>query len=189
MTWTKLGDEFADETMDLSSDAFRLHVEALIWSNRKLADLLVPARMLPRLTALEDPGTAVDELIRTGWWQQIDEGTYWIGCRFPEWQRDRVQVEHRREQLALAQRRKRRHDLGDHSLCLQSRCKALSTVDASVDASDDPGRVGTGRETTPKTGLEEGAKVCCVCGSTGSLLAGKDGKLRCRRHHFDQAAA
>ena len=38
MTWTKLGDEFADECWTLSDAAFRLHTEGLLWSNRMLTD-------------------------------------------------------------------------------------------------------------------------------------------------------
>lgn len=38
MTWTKLGDEFADECWTLTDAAFRLHTEGLLWSNRMLTD-------------------------------------------------------------------------------------------------------------------------------------------------------
>jgi len=158
MTWTKLGDEFLPEAMDLSDGAGFLHVKALCWSNWRLLDLMISRKDLamfgnPTSSSLDE---AIQELIDTGWWQQVDDHTFWIGCRFSEWQRDKAQVEHRRAQLALAQRRKRLHDVGDHSLCLPGgRCKGLSavesTVDATVELSDDSGRLRDGTVTgTPK---------------------------------------
>jgi len=53
MTWTKLGDEFSDAAAGLSSAAFRTHVEALCWSNRRLLDLIIPKASLKRFA--EDP--------------------------------------------------------------------------------------------------------------------------------------
>lgn len=187
MTWTKLGDEFADETMALSSDAFRLHVEALIWSNKRLADLIVPRRMLPRLSALDDPEAAAAELLAAGWWQDMDVG-YWIGCRFSDWQRDRADVEHDRERNARNQRRRRLHLRGDHSECLPGKCRAPSPGDTPDDShhdyADTSGRVGSGREVTANPALEERevteprSDTCRTCGQLSgfSLLDG-----RCRR--------
>ncbi|MCA1675735.1 MAG: hypothetical protein LC799_27335 [Actinobacteria bacterium] len=203
MTWTKLGDEFGDAAADLSDAAVRLHVEALLWSNRLLLDLLVPVRDLRRFAFTDEADLAVAELLAAGWWEQ--RGTvWWIGCRWPEWQRDRVQVEHKRERDSAAQRRRRRHVLGDHSLCLAGHCRALSAVESAHDSAHDPGRVGSGRE-TPTPALEEkktGAVVhggsdtdndglvCADCGRSGSLLTGStDGLHRCRKHHFARRAS
>jgi hypothetical protein len=142
MTWTKLGDEFVDGALDLTDAAFRTHVEALLYSNRRLLDLAIPKRELHRFAGAVDVELAVKELLERGWWE--DHGpAWWIGCKWPEWQRDRSQVEARRVQLSLAQRRRRRHVLGDHSLCLPGRCPQ-STVDATDDYRDDPGRDGYG---------------------------------------------
>ena len=145
MTWTKLGDEFPDEAAPLSDAAFRTHVEALGWSNRRLLDLTIRKGDVKRFAETADPAAAIDELVAAGWWEVRGE-FYWIGCKFPDWQRDRAQVVHRREQLAQAQRRKRRHEVGDHSLCLPGRCKYLSPDESTVDRPDDPGRDGTGRD-------------------------------------------
>lgn len=150
--WTKLGDEFPDEARELSDAAFRTHVEALCWSNRRLLDLVIEKRDLKRFAETDNPDAAVDELVDIGWWQDAG-GAWFIGTRFSEWQRDRSQVEHRREQQALAQKRRRRHLVGDHSLCLsctqpvESTDDATddSTVDSTVEQADDPGRDGTGR--------------------------------------------
>jgi len=162
MTWTKLGEEFPDEAGDLTSDAFRLHVEALAWSNRRLLDLIVPKRDLRRFTFVTDSTAAVDELVRQGWWQDC-EGDWFIGMKFPEWQQEREQVEHRRAANRLSQNRKRKHDIGNHELCIPGRCKYLSSADARADSStpsgSDPDRFGTeryGEPLTTKPSFEEG---------------------------------
>jgi hypothetical protein len=117
MTWTKLGDEFAAEAAPLSDMAFRTHVEALMWSNHRLLDLVIPKRDLYRFAETAEPDKAAAELVDKEWWE--DRGpVWWIGCRFPHWQRDRVQIDAQRKGWAERQRRSRRHKLGDHSLCL-----------------------------------------------------------------------
>ena len=121
MTWTKLGDEHADAAADLSDAAWRTHVEALEWSNRRLFDLLIPKRDLRRFAFSLDAEKATDELVDAGWWQDCGE-SWWIGCRFPEWQQDRKQVEARRTADSERQLRRRRHQRGDHSLCLVGKC-------------------------------------------------------------------
>lgn len=148
MTWTKLGEEFPDEAADLSDAAFRLHVEALAWSNRRLLDQMVPKRDVRRFTFVQQADEAAAELVAAGWWQ--DCGKDWfIGVRFPEWQQDRDYIEHRRAANRATQRRKRKHDIGNHSLCVPGRCKGLSSGDACDDTSDssgsDPDRIGSDR--------------------------------------------
>jgi hypothetical protein len=41
MTWTKLSDDFSDDCWQLSDAAYRLHVDGLNWSNRKLLNCLL----------------------------------------------------------------------------------------------------------------------------------------------------
>jgi hypothetical protein len=182
MTWTKLGDEHADAAADLSDAAWRTHVEAWEWSNRMLLDLAIPKQHLRRFAFSNDAEKAVEELLATGWWE--DRGAvWWVGCRFPEWQRSREQVQVRREQNATAQERRRRHGKGDHSLCLSGKCPKVSAADSarvsaadtSADSAVDPGRVGsgTGNPTThlgeehPPEHLPE--NVCVVCGRSSSF--------------------
>ena len=74
MTWTKLSDDFADDCWTLSDAAFRLHVEGLCWSNRKLLDLHLPTDDLRRFARNPD---AVQELLAGGWWA-ADGDTYVI---------------------------------------------------------------------------------------------------------------
>jgi len=69
MTWTKLSDDFTDECWDLSDAAFRLLVEMLTFSNRKLLDCTIPKEELRRFAKRPE---AVDELTQGKW--IIDEG-------------------------------------------------------------------------------------------------------------------
>jgi hypothetical protein len=143
MTWTKLGDEFGPESGELTNGEFRTHVEALVYSNWRLLDLYVPKSEVRRFAGSADAAADVDGLVAKGWWKDACDAWY-IGVRFPEWQRNRSQVEERRAYLAEAQRRSRAHKAGDHSLCLPSNCKSLrSTDESTVDSTVDPGRVGT----------------------------------------------
>lgn len=67
MTWTKLSDDYSDDCWTLTDAAFRLHTEALIWSNRKLLDLRVPKDDLRRFAKTPE---AAPELVNVGWWTQ-----------------------------------------------------------------------------------------------------------------------
>lgn len=132
MTWTKLGAEWPDEARNLSDAAYRLHVDALCYSNRLLADLLVKKQEVQRFSWIADTAAAVAELVAAGWWE--DRGScWWIGARFGTWQRSREQVEAKRTTDGKAQRRKRLHDSGDHSECLRSCTPAPSSHDNAHD--------------------------------------------------------
>lgn len=140
MTWCKLGDEWPDAARDLSDAAYRTHTEALCWSARRLLDLIITKRDIPRFAETGDPESAVAELVRTGWWQEIPEG-YYIGVRFAEWQLESTVVQARRDSNAIRQRRHRLHKAGDHSLC--QNCDESRRYETR-----DPGRVGTERDGT-----------------------------------------
>lgn len=154
VTWTKLGDEFPAAARELTDAEFRTHAGALCWSSMRLLDLRIPKGEVHRFA--ESPGAelAVEGLVAKGWW--ADCGDTWdIGLHFPEWQQDRVQVEHRRTYLAEAQKRSRAHRMGNHSLCLPGKCslappstvdvaRAGSTVDSTGMSTPDPGRDGSG---------------------------------------------
>jgi hypothetical protein len=150
MTWTKLGDEFSDEARDLTDAEYRTHSDALIWSNRRGLDLLVPKRDLRKFGESPLADDAPEGLIAKGWW--ADEGDHWnIGLRFPEWQLERAVIKQRQEANALRVRRSRMHKAGDHSICVVGNCPAAAadvmhydTRDETRDDMRDPGRVGTG---------------------------------------------
>jgi hypothetical protein len=87
MTWTKLSDDFSDDCWRLSDQAWRLHVEGLIWSNRKLLDLrLLKDEM--RLWAKHPEAAA--ELVAIGWWK--DDGDTYVILHHGVYQRPRERV-------------------------------------------------------------------------------------------------
>lgn len=116
--WVKLGDEFADAARDLSSPAFRTHVEALLWSGRRGLDLIIPKRDLRRFAEDVDPEKAVVELLELGWWQDLpDDDAWYAGCYFADWQPEAKVVSSRKRANALRVRKNRLHKVDDHSLC------------------------------------------------------------------------
>ncbi|MDQ0101139.1 hypothetical protein J2T10_000758 [Paenarthrobacter nicotinovorans] len=88
MTWTKLSDDFADDVWTLSDEAFRLHVEGLGWSNRKLSDMSIRKDDLRRFAKHPE---AVQELLDTGFWEESGPETYTIR-HHASYQRTREQV-------------------------------------------------------------------------------------------------
>jgi hypothetical protein len=87
VTWAKLSDDFPDDCWTLSDAAFRLHVEGLCWSNRKLLDCRIPKDDLRRFA--KRPG-AVAELLAVGWWS--DGGDAYVIRHHADYQRTREQV-------------------------------------------------------------------------------------------------
>lgn len=73
MTWTKLSDDFSDDAWRLSDKAFRLHVEGLVWSNRKLLDLVLLKDEVQRWAKRPE---AADELVERGWWEDWGDRYY-----------------------------------------------------------------------------------------------------------------
>jgi hypothetical protein len=70
MTWTKLSDDFSDDCWELSDAAVRLHMEGLVWSNRKLLDLRLTKEDMVRWA--KRPGAA-EELVAAGWWREAGD--------------------------------------------------------------------------------------------------------------------
>lgn len=86
MTWSKLSDDYSDDCWGLSDAAFRLHTEAIVWSNRKLLDLRIPRDDLRRFKCPE----AVQELLDHGFW--TDFGSYFEILHHSDYQRSREAV-------------------------------------------------------------------------------------------------
>jgi hypothetical protein len=87
VTWTKLSDDFSDDCWQLSDKAFRLHVEGLLWSNRKLADLRLSKTEIRRWAKHPE---AAAELVEIGWWS--DKGDHYLIIHHGTYQRTREAV-------------------------------------------------------------------------------------------------
>jgi hypothetical protein len=87
MTWTKLGDEFADECWTLSDKAFRLHTQGLLWSNRMLTDGQLAKEDMRRWAHHPD---SAEELVSVGWWE--DRGGHYQIVHHLGYQRTRKQI-------------------------------------------------------------------------------------------------
>ncbi len=92
MTWTKLSDDFTDDTWTLSDAAHRLHVDGLVWSNRKLLDVHIPKADLARVSPRAE---VVPELLDAGFWR--DDGDFYVIRHHADYQRTREQVIHQQE--------------------------------------------------------------------------------------------
>lgn len=87
MTWTKLSDDYADHCWTLSDKAFRLHTEALCWSNRKLLDCVIDKS--GPWTWAKYPEAAA-ELVAAGYWEDGDD--HYRIIDHSEYQRSRAAV-------------------------------------------------------------------------------------------------
>jgi hypothetical protein len=105
MTWTKLSDDFTDDCWQLSDAAKLLHIDGLVWSNRKLLDCRISKQGMERWTKHPE---AAAELVDTGWW--ADAGEYYRIRHHAVYQRDAesvlAQQERNRENGAKGGRRK-----------------------------------------------------------------------------------
>ncbi|MGV0081726.1 hypothetical protein ACRUZW_25980 [Mycobacterium colombiense] len=89
MTWTKLSDDFTDDCWELSDGAHRLHIEALVWSNRKLLDCRISKKDMARWAKCPAP-EFISELLDCGWWE--DDGDAYLINHHSRYQRTREQV-------------------------------------------------------------------------------------------------
>ena len=87
MTWTKLSDDFSDDCWELSDAAVRLHMEGLVWSNRKLLDCRLAKSDMVRWAKRLG---AADELVAAGWWR--DSGSHYEIVHHAAYQRSRDAV-------------------------------------------------------------------------------------------------
>jgi hypothetical protein len=92
MTWTRTGDEFADECWTLSDAAYRLHHEGLTWSNRKSCDGKLAKDDMVRWAKRLD---AAEELVAIGWWK--DHGDHYQIVHHIGYQRTAEQIAHQSE--------------------------------------------------------------------------------------------
>lgn len=97
MTWVKLDDAFPDnpKVVGLSSDAFRLYVEALCYCGRHLTDGQVPESAVKRMG-----GDNASELVDAGLWTPSGKG--WLVNDYLEFNPSREKVKADRAKRAEA---------------------------------------------------------------------------------------
>lgn len=150
MTWTKLSDDFGDDCWTLSDAAFRLHVEGLGWSNRKLLDCQLSAEDVQRFAKNPD---AVTELTDCGWWSHDTETETFIIRHHAGYQRLAADVVRQQEVNKANRRRGRARPVRTHA---DEPSEEPSQGDESSNEPSDE-RDGTGRDGTgsvPATQLE-----------------------------------
>jgi hypothetical protein len=163
VTWTKLSDDFADDCDQLSSDAFRLHVEGLIRSNRKLLDLHLDKTQMPRwVWNVGLAEIAVKELLASGWWS--DEGDHYLIRHHACYQRTREQVL-RQQEVNRANRAK-----GKARPVREQATEIRPEDEPSDDSSDERDWFRTGLDRQPKepvdfseNGNGSGPALCRYC--------------------------
>ena len=134
MTWTKLGDEFTDECWTLTADAFRLHVEGLVWSNRKGMDGQLAKDDMLRWAHRPE---AAEELVAIGWWE--DHGGHYKIIHHIGYQRTREQIA-KQSIVNRANRAKGK--------ARPVRAKSQSHDESSDESSDERDRTGQARTRT-----------------------------------------
>lgn len=147
MTWTKLSDDFGDDCYQLSDAAFRLHVEGLLWSNRKLVDLKLDKAVLQRWATRPE---AAAELVDRGWW--TDEGDHYLIRHHAIYQRTAEQVV--KQQQANKANRAKGKARPVREQAPPASAETTVSDESSDESSDEMDRTGQDR-----TGhLEEGVK-------------------------------
>lgn len=117
MTWTKIGDNFADraDLLACSRSARLLHVEGLVYANRAGSDGAIPKGALRRMTDSDDPQAEALELVAHKVWETTETG--WEIRNFTADQMSADEVERVQAAARKRQTRRRLHLAGDHSEC------------------------------------------------------------------------
>lgn len=141
MTWTKLSDDFPDDCCTLSDAAFRLHVEGLVWSNRKLLDLELSKDDLPRWATHPE---AVDELVESGYW--TDEGQHVLIRHHGCYQRTREQVQKQQEANKRNRAKGRARPVREQANGIHETQQVDDSFDDSSDERDGTGQARPGED-------------------------------------------
>jgi hypothetical protein len=154
MVWLKMSDDFGDQCAQagLSDAAFRTHVEGLAWCMRRESGGQLSERDVRRFAESADAESAVQELVRVGFWTKT-KGGYVVEHHMDEQVEPEV-IARRRKLDAERQRRARlkRVGLGEDGAPppAAKRESHRKTPSASRrDNTRDPGLGGSGLEPPP----------------------------------------
>lgn len=134
MTWTKLGDDFADRPsmLEVPRSARLLLVEMYVWANRMLTDGRVPKNALRRLSDSEDIDADIAELARVGLVESADEKAWQLDWAEQDSAADvKARKDYRADVQQKYRRRKQLHGQGDHSLCDARYCRGVTGNESS----------------------------------------------------------
>lgn len=122
-----LGD---DRWLDLPPEAFVAHTWALDYCNEQATDGTITTGRAHRLVCPVDPALLPDAftaLVERGIWERIENG-----YRCPEFLSHGIAAEEQarvREKWAADKRRRRLHEVGNHSMCTPRSCRAAASSD------------------------------------------------------------
>ncbi len=150
MTWLKLSDCFGDDCarVNLGDAAFRVHVEALVWTMRRETDGVIDRLDVRRFAETRHPDAAIAELVAAGFWTVHDE--HWRIVHHMEHQPESDVIAKRRDASAERVRKHRRTRAG---LSTQDGNGVTDPVTERV-TRDGTGRDGTGYKLSPTEGEE-----------------------------------
>lgn len=194
----------------LSDPGHRLFVVAMTWSVGNRTDGVITDEDLAWLgTSKRLDTTCSGELTAAGLWIREPDGDSWLMADFEETQTTRAQLEGAAQGRSSDAERKRKSRAGQkerlrHLEALEAAVveaggvTAYVTRDVTPDVTPDvtvestgqdrPGQARPGREECDGHGLRAPVERCVSCDSTFMLLAGRDGRKRCRSHHGSHMA-
>lgn len=150
MSWTKLSDDFADDCWSLSDGAFRLHVEALCFSNRRLLDLRIPKDDVRRFAKHPE---LIPELTTAEYWS--DGGDVWVIRHHARYQRTRAEVIKAQETSRQNGRRGGRPKTREQVSDLKMKPSQVSAWGTDSGLETQPGNPLANPEGQDRTGQEE----------------------------------
>jgi hypothetical protein len=189
-----------DETEQLGADVAILMLSALGYSARQLSEGVVPRRRMRKLWPVDDLEKAIELLVEAG--EVDDQGDDLLFVNWQDFLLQADEVEQIKEKNRLRDRRRRRHNRGDHAICLPKYCKdaprekprgadvsshaapRVSHGDPDRTDPDRPlGRVGrdwsADAPSAGATGAGATGDMTCLCGHPTGLRLMKSGDLDC----------
>ncbi|WP_151081427.1 hypothetical protein [Nocardioides cynanchi] len=158
MTYIRLEQAHTDDArwLEAGSDAFAVHVAALVYCDRQLLDGRISRAMAARVSLAVPPdrsAAAVAALLEHGFWTEVATG-YLIN-NYDQHAFPAEQITRTRKRWTQDKERRRQHDVGDHSLCKDPRyCAAIrSTVESTTESTGGRSRLN---QTKPDQTQPEG---------------------------------
>lgn len=174
----------SDRIEDLDAGTVLLMLGALGWSAEQTTNGFVPRRQLRKLWPVDDVAGAVDQLMKAG--EVEDHGDRILLVHWRDFILPADEVDEIREKNRIRTERSRRHQRGDHTMCLPSYCRAAASQsrDGSRHESRDGSRhsdgtarvsdalpirtVPTRTDPTPREGRTGRGATAAAAGSAGA---------------------